>query len=197
VLAEVNSSGVPLASFFWGGADAVSCLLTSCQRHTKPVDPKDLGLRYDHASTNLGNRTMNLTRIESSVQVTYTPKEYDEFNLGLVSLRNEIRTTLTHRIASLDNNDREYWRTLKAEFVQALEYIDSATIAIRTEGGFQLIWKVEEFEKFTDNLRCLRMDLGGFQEWHHRRGEYEKEKALDAAQDVINTFFRLLGYSKF
>jgi hypothetical protein len=35
---------VPLASFFRGGEDAISRLLTSCRQHTKPVDPKDLGL---------------------------------------------------------------------------------------------------------------------------------------------------------
>jgi hypothetical protein len=44
VLAEVDASGVPLASFFRGGEDAISRLLTSCRQHTKPVDPKDLGL---------------------------------------------------------------------------------------------------------------------------------------------------------
>jgi hypothetical protein len=44
VLAEVGASSVPLASFFRGGEDAISRLLTSCRQHTKPVDPKDLGL---------------------------------------------------------------------------------------------------------------------------------------------------------
>jgi hypothetical protein len=37
------------------------------------------------------------------------------------------------------------------------------------------------------------MDLSGFQEWYHCRGEYEKEKAFEAAQDLIDIFIRLLG----
>ena len=44
VLAETGTSGVPLADFFDGGRDAVASLLASCQRHTKPVKPDDLGL---------------------------------------------------------------------------------------------------------------------------------------------------------
>jgi hypothetical protein len=44
VLTEVSASGVSLASFFGGGPPAISSLLSACQLHTKPVDPKDLGL---------------------------------------------------------------------------------------------------------------------------------------------------------
>jgi hypothetical protein len=44
VLAETGASGVPLATFFAGGRGAVNSLLASCQRHTKPVKPEDLGL---------------------------------------------------------------------------------------------------------------------------------------------------------
>jgi hypothetical protein len=44
VLAETGTSGVSLASFFEDGRAAVAGLLNSCQRHTKPVKPEDLGL---------------------------------------------------------------------------------------------------------------------------------------------------------
>jgi hypothetical protein len=44
VLAETRTSGVSLASFFEGGRAAIAGLLASCQRHTKPVKPEDLGL---------------------------------------------------------------------------------------------------------------------------------------------------------
>ena len=44
VLAETGTSGVPLATFFAAGRSAVASLLASCQRHTKPVKPEDLGL---------------------------------------------------------------------------------------------------------------------------------------------------------
>jgi hypothetical protein len=139
---------------------------------------------------------MILTRSETSIQLTYTPKEYDEFNHALVSFRREINTTLRDRISSLDDNDKEYWRTLRDEFIQTLDYIDSAMIVSRTKDGFHLIFNVEEFEKFTDNIGFVRMDLSGFQEWHHCRGECEKEKALEAAQNIIDIFFRLLGYKQ-
>src|SRR5262245_57786948 len=45
--------------------------------------------RYYHASPNLdkGNITMMLTRSETSIQLTYTPKEYEEFNHALVAFR--------------------------------------------------------------------------------------------------------------
>jgi hypothetical protein len=51
-------------------------------------------------------------------------------------------------------------------------------IARRTEAG------IESF---------LRFDLSGFQEWHHDRGEYEKEDAFENAQDLVDIFMRLLG----
>ena len=44
VLAETCGSGVSLATFFEGGRSAIAALLTSCQRHTKPVPPEALGL---------------------------------------------------------------------------------------------------------------------------------------------------------
>jgi len=44
VLTEVSASGVSLARFFDGGRPALSSLLIACQQHTKPVDPKELGL---------------------------------------------------------------------------------------------------------------------------------------------------------
>jgi DNA topoisomerase VI subunit B len=44
VLAETETSGVALATFFAGGRSAITSLLNSCQGHTKPVKPEDLGL---------------------------------------------------------------------------------------------------------------------------------------------------------
>ena len=69
-------------------------------------------------------------------------------------------------------------------------------VVSRTKGGFQLFLNVEEFERFDNNIGFLRMDLCGFQEWCHSRGEYEKENALEASQDLIDIFMRLLGYKR-
>lgn len=44
VLAETETSGVALATFFAGGRSAITSLLDSCQKHTKPVKSEDLGL---------------------------------------------------------------------------------------------------------------------------------------------------------
>jgi hypothetical protein len=44
VLAETETSGMSLASFFEGGRPAVARLLGSCRRHTRPVKPEDLSL---------------------------------------------------------------------------------------------------------------------------------------------------------
>jgi hypothetical protein len=44
VLAETETSGMALASFFTGGRGAIAGLLNSCKGHTKPVKPEDLGL---------------------------------------------------------------------------------------------------------------------------------------------------------
>jgi len=44
VLAETDTSGVALATFFAGGRSAIASLLNSCQGHAKPVKPEDLGL---------------------------------------------------------------------------------------------------------------------------------------------------------
>jgi hypothetical protein len=142
------------------------------------------------------NSTMILTRSDTSIQLTYTPKEYDEFNHALVAFRKEINTTLRDQLPTLNDNDKEYWRTLNEEFIQTLDYIDRAMIVTRREGGFQLLFNVEEFEKFSDNIGFLSMDLRGFQEWYHCTGEYEKENAVEAAQDLIDIFFRLLGYKE-
>jgi hypothetical protein len=43
-LAETETSGVALAAFFAGGRSAIAWLLNSCQKHTRPVKPDDLGL---------------------------------------------------------------------------------------------------------------------------------------------------------
>jgi hypothetical protein len=114
------------------------------------------------ASTNLdrGNRTMILIRSETSIQLTYTPKEYDEFNHALVAFRRELSTTLRDIIPSPDDNDREYFRTLSDEFIQSLDYIDRL-IATRTEAGIQLTLNVQEFDKFDQNMGLLSMDLFG------------------------------------
>jgi hypothetical protein len=100
---------------------------------------------------------------------------------------------LKSQISSLDDSDKEYWQTLNDELIQTLDYIDSGMIIIHTKGGFQLIFNVEEFEKFDSNIGFLRMDLCSFQEGYHCKGQYEKEKALEAAQDVIDIFVLLLG----
>jgi DNA topoisomerase VI subunit B len=47
VLAETETAGVPLATFFADGRSAVASLLASCQNHTKPVKPEGLGLIGD------------------------------------------------------------------------------------------------------------------------------------------------------
>jgi hypothetical protein len=44
VLAETETSGMALRDFFAGGRISVASLLDSCQRHTKPVRPENLGL---------------------------------------------------------------------------------------------------------------------------------------------------------
>ena len=44
MLAETGTSGVTLSAFFAGGRTAIASLLNSCQRHTRPVKPEDLGL---------------------------------------------------------------------------------------------------------------------------------------------------------
>ena len=136
---------------------------------------------------------MILTRSDTSIHLTYTPTEYEQFNHALVAFRGEINTTLRDQIPLLNNNDKEYFRTLNEEFIQTLDYIDRAMIVTRRDGGFQLIFDVEEFEKFDQNIGLLRMDLMGFQEWYHSRGEYEKGNAFEAARDLIDIFFRLLG----
>jgi hypothetical protein len=65
VLGETETSGVALATFFKGGREAVARLLDSCQRHTKPVKPDDLGLiGADHLLQN----ACNLGAAEQSFQ---------------------------------------------------------------------------------------------------------------------------------
>jgi DNA topoisomerase VI subunit B len=44
LLADAGASGVSLASFFGGGGNDVSRLLTACKKQTKAVNPKDLGV---------------------------------------------------------------------------------------------------------------------------------------------------------
>ena len=136
---------------------------------------------------------MILTRTETSIQLTYTPEEYSEFNHTTIAFRREIDDTLRNQISILYDDDKEYYRTLNDEFLQTLDYIDTAMIVVRSETGFQLIFSVQEFEKFNCNIGYLRMDLLGFQEWYHSRGEYENENALEASQDLIDIFMRLLG----
>lgn len=52
VLAETGAAGVPLATYFADGRGDIATLLLSCQRHTKPVKPEDLGLiGADHLLT--------------------------------------------------------------------------------------------------------------------------------------------------
>ena len=78
---------------------------------------------------------MMLTRSETSIQLIYTPKEYEEFNHALVAFRREINTTLRDQITSLNDSDREYWQTLNEEVIQALDYIDRAMI-VTGKAGF-------------------------------------------------------------
>jgi hypothetical protein len=77
---------------------------------------------------------MIITRSETSIQLTYSPKEYDEFNHAIVAFRREINGTLRNQILSLDNDSKEYFLTLTDELAQTLDYIDSAMIVTRTEG---------------------------------------------------------------
>jgi DNA topoisomerase VI subunit B len=44
VLFETGTSGVALETFFSGGREAITRLLDSCKRHTKPVKPESLGI---------------------------------------------------------------------------------------------------------------------------------------------------------
>lgn len=137
---------------------------------------------------------MILTRSEISIQLTYSPEEYNEFNLATAAFRREINNTLRGEISTLDDEDKKYFRTLNDEFIQTLDYIDSAMIVTRTETGFQLIFSVQEFDKFNLNIGYLRDDLIGFQEWYVSRGECKKSDALEASQDLIDIFFRLMGW---
>jgi hypothetical protein len=66
-------------------------------------------------------------------------------------------------------------------------------IIARTKTGFQLTLNAQAFDKFNDNIGYLSLDLFRFQEWYEHKGEYEKEKALEASQDLIDIFIRLLG----
>jgi hypothetical protein len=77
--------------------------------------------------------------------------------------------------------------------MHTLDYIDRTMIVSRTETGIQLTFSVQEYEKFDENIALLRLDLGGFQEWYNRRGEHEKEDALEDSQNLIDILMRLLG----
>ena len=136
---------------------------------------------------------MILARSETAIQLTYTLEEYKEFNHAVVAFRSEINSTLRNEIGNLHGDDKEYFATLNDEFLYTLEYIDRTMIATRTASGIQLTFSVQEYEKFNDNISFLRFDLSGFQEWHHDRGEYEKEDAFENAQNLVDIFMRLLG----
>ena len=57
----------------------------------------------------------------------------------------------------------------------------------RTETGMRLTFSIDEYAKFDENIRLLRIDLNYWQEWYHDRGEYEKNLPLRLKQG------RLLG----
>jgi hypothetical protein len=67
---------------------------------------------------------MILTRSKTSIQLTYTAEEYNEFNDAALGLRNEIVGTLRNEVPNLHHDDKEYFETLTDELVQTLDYID-------------------------------------------------------------------------
>jgi hypothetical protein len=134
-----------------------------------------------------------LTRGEASIQLTYTPDEYEEFNRAAVAFRNEITGTLQKEIVKFRGDSREYWDTFVREFVEMLDSIDHVTITTRVEPGFQLTFGVEQFTTFDNNIGFLSLDLLGLQEGYEGRGEYDKCNALENLQHLVNAFVRLLG----
>lgn len=136
---------------------------------------------------------MILTRSETSIQLTYSLEEFKEFNHTLVKFRNEITGTLRNKVPDLRGEDKEYFETLRDEFIHTLDYIDHTMFITRTAAGLQLTFGVQEYEKFDNNLGFLRYDLDGFQEWYNSKGEYEKVDALENIHKLIDIFIPLLG----
>lgn len=136
---------------------------------------------------------MNLTRSETSVQLTYTLEEYKEFNHAIVAFRNEITCTLKNEVSPFHGETKEYFEILIQEFIHTLDYVDRSMLWSRTETGMRLTFSIDEYDKFDDNRALLRIDLNYWQECYHDRGEYEKKDGLENLQDLIDVFSRLLG----
>jgi hypothetical protein len=136
---------------------------------------------------------MIVTSSESATQLTYSLEEYEQFSRAAAAFRKEINSTLRSEILNLNRESKKYFRKLMDEFIQSLEYIDRTVIVTRAGAGIQLTFSVKKYTKFNDNIGFLRLDLCGFQEAYHYEGEHEKANALEAAQDLIDIFIRLLG----
>jgi hypothetical protein len=136
---------------------------------------------------------MILTRSETSVQLTYTLGEYREFNHAIVAFRNEITGTLRNEVSRFHGETKEYFTILEQELIHTLDYVDRSMLCSRTETGMRLTFSIDEYAKFDENIRLLRIDLNYWQEWYHDRGEYEKKDGLENLQDLIDVFSRLLG----
>jgi hypothetical protein len=136
---------------------------------------------------------MILTYSENSVQLAYTPDEYEEFQRAIAAFKQVINDTLRKEISNLPGDIRKDYRGLIHEFKQSLEYIEHSVIVTRSNAGMQLTLDTGEFDKFDNNIGILRIFLSDFQDWYHDRGEYEKRDALENAQDLIDMFMVLLG----
>jgi hypothetical protein len=132
---------------------------------------------------------MILTHSESNVQLTYTLDEHKEFTCTIEAFNREINATLRKEISDL----RYLTRELRDEFIETLDELVHRMIIVRSNAGLQLIFDITEFLKFTEDLEALRISLNDFQEWYDKRDEYEKAKALENSQDLIDKLIALLG----
>jgi len=62
-----------------------------------------------------------------------------------------------------------------------------------SNAGTRVIFDLQSFLKFTENLEALRIFLNDFQEWYDKRDEYEKAKVFENSQDLIDKLLVLLG----
>jgi hypothetical protein len=181
-----------------GASDHPNCRAAFCRASRQDVKTRvgqASAFGTTERSSTKESSTMILTRSETSVQLTYTLEEYREFNHAIVTFRNEITSTLRNEVSSFDfdGETKEYFEILDQEFIHTLDYVDRWMLCYRTDSGMRLTFRIDEYDKFNENIGLLRIDLSYWQECYHDRGEYEKKDGLENLQDLIDVFSRLLG----
>ena len=127
------------------------------------------------------------THSENDVQLTYTLDEYKEFTCTIEAFKREINETLRKE------TPRYLTRELHDEFTKTLDDLEHTMIIAGSNAGTRVIFDLQSFLKFTENLEALRIFLNDFQEWYDKRDEYEKAKVFENSQDLIDKLLVLLG----